>query len=179
VRTTPARPGRCCPSQQPTGQSAPRGIRTPNRQIHRLVLYGGLVGSSRICPAHVGCVVDRDRSRRVPSDRLDDQTDDQARQARSMGRGRVRPQDLSLVPGPQDAAGAMVCGSCGWKASERKTGAQIRPLDEATFRVAQSAVRLTALQEPVHSPVPSAATGSRRRTLRPRGQGPSMRCGRG
>jgi hypothetical protein len=53
----------------------------PNRQIRSLLLYVGLVGSSRIWAAHVGGVVDLDRSRRVPSDRLDDQTDDQARQA--------------------------------------------------------------------------------------------------
>jgi len=40
-----------------------------------------LVGSRRIWPAHVERVVDLVGSRRVPSDRLDDQTDDQARQA--------------------------------------------------------------------------------------------------
>ena len=60
---------------------APRGIRTPNRQIRSLVLSVDLVGSRRIWPAHVGCLVDRVGSRRVPSDRLDDQTDDQARPA--------------------------------------------------------------------------------------------------
>jgi hypothetical protein len=60
---------------------APRGIRTPNRQIRSLVLCVGLVGSRRICPAHVGYVVGRVGSRRVPSDRLDDQPDDQASQA--------------------------------------------------------------------------------------------------
>jgi WD40 repeat protein len=37
---------------------APRGIRTPNRQIRSLVLYVDLVGSRRIWPAHVGRVVD-------------------------------------------------------------------------------------------------------------------------
>jgi hypothetical protein len=62
-------------------RSAPRGIGTLNRQIRSLVLYVDLVGSRRIWPAHVGGVVDPDGSRRVPSDRLDDQTDDQARQA--------------------------------------------------------------------------------------------------
>jgi hypothetical protein len=41
------------------------------------VLYVDLVGSRRIWPAHVGCLVDPDGSRTTPSDRLDDQTDDQ------------------------------------------------------------------------------------------------------
>jgi hypothetical protein len=59
-------------------RSAPRGIRTPNRQIRRLVLSVELVGSRRICPAHVGYLVDPVGSRRTPSDRLDDQRDDQA-----------------------------------------------------------------------------------------------------
>jgi hypothetical protein len=57
---------------------APRGIRTPNRQIRSLVLCVDLVGSRRIWPAHVGGLVDPDGSRRIPSDRLDDQPDDQA-----------------------------------------------------------------------------------------------------
>jgi hypothetical protein len=52
---------------------APRGIRTPNRQIRRLVLYVDLVGSRRIWPAHVAGLVDLVGSRQVPSDRLDDQ----------------------------------------------------------------------------------------------------------
>ena len=45
----------------------------PDRQICSLVLRVDLVGSRRIWPAHVGCVVDPDGSRRVPSDRLNDQ----------------------------------------------------------------------------------------------------------
>jgi hypothetical protein len=53
--------------------SAPRGIRTFNRQIRSLVLCVDLVGSRRIWPAHVGWVVGPDGSRPVPSDRLDDQ----------------------------------------------------------------------------------------------------------
>ena len=57
---------------------APRGIRTPNRQIRSLVLYVDLVGPRRIWAAHVGWVVDSDGSRRILSDRLDDQPDDQA-----------------------------------------------------------------------------------------------------
>ena len=56
---------------------APRGIRTPNRQIRSLVLCVDLVGSRRIWPAHVGWVVDLDGSRPILSDRLDDQADDQ------------------------------------------------------------------------------------------------------
>jgi hypothetical protein len=47
---------------------APRGIRTPNRQIRRLVLCVDLVGS-----------------RRVQSDRVDDQTDDQAVRRGTLG----------------------------------------------------------------------------------------------
>src|SRR5215207_8884403 len=56
---------------------APRGIRTPNRQIRSLVLCVDLVGSRRIWPAHVGGLVGPDGSRRIQKDRLDDQTDDQ------------------------------------------------------------------------------------------------------
>jgi hypothetical protein len=52
-----------------------------DRQIRSLVLCVDLVGSRRIWPAQVGCLVDLDGSSRVPSDRLDDQPDDQARQA--------------------------------------------------------------------------------------------------
>jgi hypothetical protein len=59
---------------------APRGIRTPNRQIRSLVISVDLVGSRRIWAAHVGCFVDPGGSRRLPLDRLDDQTDDQARE---------------------------------------------------------------------------------------------------
>jgi hypothetical protein len=50
-----------------------------DRQIRSLVLYVGLDGPRRIWPAHVGRVVDPDGTRPVPSDHLDDQTDDQAR----------------------------------------------------------------------------------------------------
>jgi hypothetical protein len=49
------------------------GQHPPDRQIRSLVLCVELVGPRRICPAHVGCVVGRVGSRRVPSDRLDDQ----------------------------------------------------------------------------------------------------------
>jgi hypothetical protein len=50
-------------------------------QIRRLVFSVDLVGSRRIWPAHVGCLVDPDGSRRVLLDRLDDQPDDQAGQS--------------------------------------------------------------------------------------------------
>jgi hypothetical protein len=59
------------------GWSRSGAIRTPNRQIRSLVLCVDLVGSRRIWPAHVGGLVGPDGSRRVPSDRLDDQADDQ------------------------------------------------------------------------------------------------------
>jgi hypothetical protein len=44
-------------------------------QIRSLVLYVDLFGSRRIWSAHVGGLVDPDRSRPVPSDRLDDYRD--------------------------------------------------------------------------------------------------------
>jgi hypothetical protein len=47
---------------EPTG--APRGIRTANRQIRSLVLCVDLVGSRRIWPAHVECLVGPGGSRR-------------------------------------------------------------------------------------------------------------------
>jgi hypothetical protein len=49
----------------------------PNRQIRSLVLCVDLVGSRRIWAAHVARLVDLVGSSTVPSDRLDDQTDDQ------------------------------------------------------------------------------------------------------
>ena len=54
-----------------------RPARPADRQIRSLVLCVGLVGSRPIWPAHVGGPVGPDGSRRVPSDRLDDQPDDQ------------------------------------------------------------------------------------------------------
>jgi hypothetical protein len=50
----------------------------PNRQIRSLGFRVDLVGSRRIWPAHVGGLVDLEGSRRVLSDRVDDQADDQA-----------------------------------------------------------------------------------------------------
>ena len=66
-----------------------RKPRTPNRQIRSLVLCVGLVGSRRIWPAHVGCLVGPDGSRRVQSDRLDDQR--MIKQVRRVACSRSRP----------------------------------------------------------------------------------------
>jgi hypothetical protein len=72
------------PQPCPTGTDRKvqhRAARLADRQIRSLVLCVDLVGSRRIWAAHVGCVVDPGGSRRVLSDRLGDQTDDQAIQA--------------------------------------------------------------------------------------------------
>jgi hypothetical protein len=50
-----------------------RPARPPDRQIRSLVLRVDLDGSRRKWPAHVGCLVDPEGSRTIPSDRLDDQ----------------------------------------------------------------------------------------------------------
>jgi hypothetical protein len=71
-----------CSDWSSGGLSAPLPPET--HQIRSLVFRVDLVGSRRIWPAHVGCLVDLDGSRTVPSDRLDDQTDDQA-----VGRGTL------------------------------------------------------------------------------------------
>jgi hypothetical protein len=71
-----------------------RPARPADRQIRSLVLGVDLVGSRRIEPAHVGWVVDLDGSRRVLSDRLDDQ----AGQARSTSRSRGGAH-LGIRPG--------------------------------------------------------------------------------
>jgi hypothetical protein len=62
-----------------------RPARPADRQIRSLMLSVGLVGSRRIWPAHLGCLVGPDGSRRIQSDRLDDQTDDQAAGRRVLG----------------------------------------------------------------------------------------------
>ena len=92
----------------------------PAAQIRSLVLYVDLVGSRPIWPAHVGCLVGPDGSRRIEKDRLDDQwmikghptgnrcqgkhgrpglTDDQGASDRKSdakaSRSRVRPEALS------------------------------------------------------------------------------------
>jgi hypothetical protein len=84
--------------------------RPPVHPIMRRMLGVDLVGSRRIWPAHVGCLVGPDRSRRVPSDRLHDQADDQAR-------GDVPPH-------PVRRAGAGRSGVAGAGSQPVKLGAQ-------------------------------------------------------
>jgi hypothetical protein len=81
---------------------APRGIRTPNRQIRSLVLCVDLVGSRPIWPAQVGCPVGPDGSRRIPSDRVDDQTDDQAVRRGALGH---QTSATAVGPGPDIPSG--------------------------------------------------------------------------
>jgi hypothetical protein len=101
---------------------APRGIRTPNRQLRSLVLCVDLVGSRRIWPAHVGCLVDPEGSRRVRSDRLDDQQNDQRRmpggslpaQAGEVsGRGSPRPPEPPAVAFMNSAGSCLAGSRCG------------------------------------------------------------------
>jgi hypothetical protein len=54
-------------------------IRTDDLPITSRMLGVDPVGSRRIWPAHVGCVVDLVGSRRIQTDRLDDHRDDQKR----------------------------------------------------------------------------------------------------
>src|SRR5215216_5848093 len=56
---------------------SPRRIRTLDLPITSRMLGVDLDGSGRIEPAHVGCTVGPDGSRRIQKDRLDDQMDDQ------------------------------------------------------------------------------------------------------
>jgi hypothetical protein len=86
------------PLRGPT--TARRKLQCLRHQIRSLVLYVDLVGSRRIWPAHVGGLVDPDGSSRIPSDRLDDQTDDQARQALA-----------SQLDGAEDRGPASVLGT--------------------------------------------------------------------
>jgi hypothetical protein len=65
-----------------------RPARPPDRQVRSLVLRVHLVGSRRIWPVQVGGLVGPDGSRRDPSDRLDDQRDDQAGAAERHSRPR-------------------------------------------------------------------------------------------
>jgi hypothetical protein len=80
-------PRRAPPEPGSHTASAPRGIRTPDHQIRSLVLGVDLVGTRRIWPAHVECLVDLVGSRQIPSDRLDDQPDDQVPSAESRRQG--------------------------------------------------------------------------------------------
>jgi hypothetical protein len=59
-----------------------------------------LDGSRRIEPAHVGCLVGPDGSRRIQKDRLDDQTDDQEPS------DRIDAKASKGVPGLTDDQGA-------------------------------------------------------------------------
>ena len=73
-----------------------------DRQIRSLVLCVDLVGSRRILAAQVGWAVGRVGSRRVPSDRADDQRDDQVpRHVRRWGSGgesaAIRTLDLPIT----------------------------------------------------------------------------------
>jgi hypothetical protein len=79
--------------------AARREDSNPNRQIRSLVLRVGLVGSRRIWPAQVGGVVGPDGSRPVPSDRLDDQADDQVPGRSLAWIGRTEPTDADLLGG--------------------------------------------------------------------------------
>jgi cell volume regulation protein A len=60
-----------------------------NHQIRRLVLCVDLAASTRICPAQVGCLVDPGGSRKIPSDRLDDQARQAVQHTRSATMGDV------------------------------------------------------------------------------------------
>jgi hypothetical protein len=68
----------------------------PHRQIRRLPCVD-LVGFGRIWPAQVGCVVDLVGARPVPSDRLDDQRDDQARLGQSKTPGASLSRRSAMV----------------------------------------------------------------------------------
>jgi hypothetical protein len=66
------------------------------RQIRSLVLSVNLVGSRPIWPAHVDSLVDLVGSRPVPSDRLDDQRDDQALAGRAANKVTNNARGLTL-----------------------------------------------------------------------------------
>jgi hypothetical protein len=59
------------------GQETERSGHVLNLPITSRMFGVDLDGSRRIEPAHVGCLVGPDGSRRIQKDRLDDQTDDQ------------------------------------------------------------------------------------------------------
>ena len=76
-RLLPPRSQQCQRCPLTCGFGARGGIRTDDLPITRRMLGVDLDGSRRIEPAHVGCLVGPDGSRRIQKDRLDDQTDDQ------------------------------------------------------------------------------------------------------
>jgi hypothetical protein len=89
---------------------------TLNRQIRSLVLRVDLVGSSRIWAAQVGCLVDPDGSRRVPSDRLDDHRDDQV-PFDSESDGSVLERHVHLALGAEAGERRFATGAYGfWRA---------------------------------------------------------------
>jgi len=73
------------------GQETERSGHVPDLPITRRMLGVDLVGSRRIWPAHVAGLVDPDGSRRIASDRLDDQRDDQATRGIVLGVGSPTP----------------------------------------------------------------------------------------
>ena len=65
-------------SPECAGEGGPStGVLLNGRTPRKRSGWGGAHGSRRIQPAHVGCPVGPDGSRRIQKDRLDDQTDDQ------------------------------------------------------------------------------------------------------
>src|SRR5215218_352905 len=103
----------------------------PNRQIRSLVLCVDLVGSRRIWPAHVGWVVDLVGSRRVPSDRLDDQTDDQAAGGAETSATQTTATTVELAPDipSGDAwwiATRTTTSGCRGQSQSRRVGAPMR-----------------------------------------------------
>jgi Single-strand binding protein family len=60
-----------------TGRLLPQHTQTLDLPITRRTLGVNLDGPRRIQPAHVGCLVGPDGSRRIQTDRLDDQMNDQ------------------------------------------------------------------------------------------------------
>jgi hypothetical protein len=77
---TGARPVRACWGDSSDSGCSSRMIAFAilDLSITSRILGVDLVGSRRIWPAHVGCLVGPDGSRRNQKDRLDDQTDDQS-----------------------------------------------------------------------------------------------------
>jgi hypothetical protein len=97
-----------------------------------------------------GCLVGPDGSRRSPSDRLDDQTDDQARQAAPFHVGSTQDVEAGArSPGAARESLTLRCaGPAGWQArfaGDQPVGAPGRPL----WRWARA--RLSSLRRPTRS----------------------------
>jgi hypothetical protein len=100
ARARSARRQLCADPAERSPPAGDFGWRPPlrNRQIRSPVLRVDLVGPRPIWPARVGGPVDPDGSRRVQSDRLDDQADDQIpQQARRLQASLVAGQRLKTV----------------------------------------------------------------------------------